>query len=120
MRTARTIALGWCLALTAVAGGAEPPAIASREADFFERRVRPVLVENCVSCHGPEKQKSGLRLDSRPALMKGSDSGPVVNPGDPDDSPLIEAVRRTGANPMPPKKTLRPEAVADLATWVKM
>lgn len=120
MRTARTIALGWCLALNAVAAAAEPPAVSSQAADFFERRVRPVLLENCVSCHGPEKQKSGLRLDSRPGLMKGSESGPVVNPGDPDDSALIEAVRRTGANPMPPKKTLRPEAVADLTTWVKM
>lgn len=120
MTTARAIAVGWCLALSALGAGPEPRAVTSREAEFFERRVRPILVENCVSCHGPEKQKSGLRLDSRPGMLKGSESGPVVTPGDPDDSVLIEAVRRTGANPMPPKKSLHPNAVADLTTWVKM
>src|SRR5262245_38445972 len=42
--------------------------------EFFEARVRPVLVERCVKCHGPRKQSSGLRLDSRPAILKGGDS----------------------------------------------
>jgi mono/diheme cytochrome c family protein len=120
MSTARAIAVGWCLALSAVGAGPEKTTVSPRDAEFFERRIRPILAENCVSCHGPEKQKSGLRLDSRPGMLKGSESGPVIMPGDPDDSPLIEAVRRTGANPMPPKKPLQPDAVSDLTTWVKM
>lgn len=120
MTTARAIAVGWCLALSAVGAGPEPRAASPRDTEFFERRIRPILVENCVSCHGPEKQKSGLRLDSRPGMLKGSESGPVVTLGDPDDSVLIEAVRRTGANPMPPKKPLPPDAVSDLTNWVKM
>ena len=43
--------------------------------EFFERRVRPVLLEHCVKCHGPKKQESGLRLDSREAVLRGGDSG---------------------------------------------
>ena len=64
--------------------------------------------------------KAGLRLDSLEALLKGSEAGPVVTPGDPDASPLIEAVRRSGPVKMPPKKVLDPKVVADLAEWVRM
>jgi hypothetical protein len=88
--------------------------------EFFEGRVRPVLAENCFACHGPEKQRSGLRLDSRTALLKGGDNGPAVVPGDPDSSPLIKAVRQAGSLKMPPKKKLAPQAVESLAAWVKM
>ncbi|MHC5540251.1 c-type cytochrome domain-containing protein, partial [Singulisphaera rosea] len=45
------------------------------QVEFFEKQIRPVLVERCQSCHGPEKQKGGLRLDSRAALLAGGDSG---------------------------------------------
>ena len=63
---------------------------------FFERRVRPLLVERCLKCHGPKKQESGLRLDSRAAILKGGDSGPAARLGLPGSSLLIEAVRRSG------------------------
>ena len=87
---------------------------------FFERRVRPVLVEHCLGCHGPKDPKAGLRLDSREAIMRGSEAGPVVTPGAPEESPLVEAVLRTGPVKMPPKKALDPQASADIATWVRM
>ncbi len=90
------------------------------QADFFERRIRPLLATNCLSCHGPNGTKAGLRLDSREAMLKGSDSGLVVTPGSPDESPLIEAVRRSGTVKMPPKKALGADAVADLEAWVRM
>jgi mono/diheme cytochrome c family protein len=112
--------LGLFLATAPAAGPEERPPVSPQAAEFFERRVRPVLVENCVSCHGPKMQKGGLRLDSSSGLLKGGDSGPIVTPGKPDDSPMIEAVRRIGAVKMPPKKPLGPDAVADLSTWVKM
>ena len=51
------------------------------EEEFFESKVRPVLANNCLGCHGPEKQKAGLRLDSRAAMMQGGDSGPAIEPG---------------------------------------
>ncbi len=72
-------------------------------ATFFEAKVRPVLVEQCASCHGAEKQSGGLRVDSRAAILEGGDLGPSVVPGDPDNSPLIQAIRHQGDNKMPPK-----------------
>ena len=89
---------------------------------FFEKNVRPVLAENCYSCHGPEKQKNGLRLDSRDAILNGSEYGKVVAPGDPDNSALIKAVRHAaGPEPMPSKKPqLAANQIDALAQWVKM
>jgi mono/diheme cytochrome c family protein len=92
---------------------------ASDSAAFFESKVRPLLIAQCHSCHGPEKQKGGLRLDSAASLHKGSDSGPVVVPGKPEQSPLIRAINYQADVKMPPKAKLRPEEIADLATWVK-
>src|SRR6185369_14611076 len=75
------------------AAAAEPSPEALRH---FENKVRPLLLNRCVKCHGPEKQKAKLRLDSAAALARGGESGPTVRPGDPDRSLLIQAVRRTG------------------------
>jgi hypothetical protein len=91
----------------------------AEEADFVERRVRPVLVEHCVGCHGPKKQMGGLRLDSPQAMLTGGDSGPALRPGD-DGSLLVRAVRQAGDLKMPPKKKLPPHAIDALAAWVKM
>ncbi len=87
-------------------------------ADLFEARVRPVLIGRCQRCHGPAKQQGGLRLDSRAAMLAGGDSGPAVEPGDPDASPLIEAIRHDGAIRMPPDGRLDDLVVADLVAWV--
>src|SRR5262245_21626870 len=59
---------------------------------FFENKVRPLLVENCFKCHGDKKPKAGLRLDSRAAILEGGDSGPAIVPGDPAKSLLVKAV----------------------------
>jgi cytochrome c553 len=92
---------------------------AEADAEFFEKHVRPVLVENCFSCHGPKRQQAGLRLDSRAAALKGNDAGPVLVPGEPDKSRLIHAVRYDGDPKMPPKGKLPAEAVEALTVWVK-
>src|SRR5262245_7327924 len=92
----------------------------AEQTEFFEKHIRPVLVENCLSCHGPKKQMSGLRLDSREAVLAGGDNGPAIRPGDPDRSPLIQAVRHQGERKMPPKKRLTAAQVQVLAAWVKM
>ena len=91
---------------------------AARE-DFFEAKVRPVLVDNCLECHGAEKHKGGLRLDVRAAMLKGGDTGPAVVPGKPEESPLIEAVRYEGDVRMPPKKRLKAEEITALTDWIK-
>lgn len=87
---------------------------------FFERRVRPLLIERCVECHGPKKQESGLRLDSRAAILKGGDSGPAARVRSPRSSLLIEAVRRTGDFEMPPDKPLQSAEVDALVRWVEL
>jgi mono/diheme cytochrome c family protein len=89
------------------------------QVEFFETSVRPILVEQCVNCHGPKKQRAGLRLDTAEGLKKGADDGPVVVAGDPDKSKLILSVRRKGDYAMPPDKPLSAEQVAVLETWVK-
>jgi len=95
--------------------------ISPQEAEFFEKSVRPVLADHCVKCHGPEKQKSELRLDSREAVIKGGDNGPVVVPGKPEESDLIKSIRHEGDSKMPEKEPKLPdEQIEALSTWVKM
>ncbi len=89
--------------------------------EFFEKNVRPVLVDHCQKCHGSSKQFAGLRLDSRQAMIAGGENGPVVVPGDPDQSPMIQAIRHDGDVRMPPRGGKLPEPAARALTdWVRM
>src|SRR5580700_7497751 len=108
--------VGGLIACAAIALAASP---APDSADFFESRIRPVLVNSCFTCH-TASQLGGLRLDSREAILKGGKSGAAMVPGDPDKSLLIEAVRQT--NPklkMPMGGKLKDQEIEDLAAWVK-
>jgi len=85
----------------------------------FVKNVRPLLEAKCVSCHGPEKQEGGLRLDSATAAAKGGELGPAVVPGDADRSLLVKAI--TFLDPdlqMPPKQKLSDREIAMLTEWV--
>ena len=57
--------------------------------DHFELHIRPLLIAQCIECHGPDRQESGLRLDSREGWMKGGERGPAITPGDPTVSLLF-------------------------------
>ena len=98
---------------------ADPPKPTAGQVEFFEKSVRPLLVEQCVGCHGAKKRQAGLRLDTAAGLKQGTDDGPAVVPGDPEKSKLILSVRRKGEYPMPPEKGLSAEQVAVLEAWVK-
>lgn len=105
---------GLCLLLL---GAFAAPACAD---DDFEKQVRPLFVQHCVSCHGPEKAKAGLRLDSKAGWQAGGDSGPAVVPGAPDKSLLIKALHGTdGLKLMPPKGKLSDREIAALTKWIK-
>ena len=91
----------------------ESPAMAE-----FENRVRPVLADRCLKCHGPRKQESNLRLDSRAAMMQGGDSGPAIVPGRPGESLLVKAIRHEGDLEMPPDSRLADDQVATLSRWI--
>ena len=94
--------------------------------EFFEKNVRPILIDRCYECHSAQKNssKGGLILDSRDGAYKGGDEGPSVIPGDLEKSLLIKAVRYTDPEfAMPPKKTggkLPDDKIAILEEWVKM
>ena len=75
-------------------------------AEYFELKVRPVLAAHCWECHGPTKQKSGLRLDSREAILKGGETGPALVAGKPESSLLVEAIGYEGSVQMPPRRKL--------------
>src|SRR5579885_1374446 len=91
----------------------------SADVDFFEKQVRPLLVEHCYQCHGNGKSKGELSLTSRASILKGGASGPAVRPNDPAGSLLIQAVRYEGETRMPPKKKLPDRAIAVLSEWVQ-
>ncbi|MFO0878165.1 MAG: PSD1 and planctomycete cytochrome C domain-containing protein [Gemmataceae bacterium] len=96
-----------------------PAAVCANPDDHFEKKVRPLLLSQCISCHGPEKVRGGLRLDSADGVAKGGDSGPVVRPGKPEESLLIRAVQHDGDLKMPPKGKLKDQEVRDLVVWVR-
>jgi cytochrome c553 len=104
------------------ARGAEPVAAGDDAAatDFFEKRVRPLLVEHCHECHGAKKQEAGLRLDSGAGIQKGGDTGPVLAPGDPENSLLVAAIRYDDEPKMPPEGKLADRDIETLVTWIKL
>src|SRR5262245_28134843 len=104
-----------CAASPGVAAG--PPTAADQE--FFERKVRPLLVERCHRCHSDKKQKGGLLLDRRASVLKGGDSGPALVAGQPDKSLLIQAVRYQHTQiHMPPTGKLPDAEINILEEWV--
>src|SRR3954464_9320863 len=115
----------WVLAFVLGAGALFAPARAETPdrtgIEFFETSIRPLLIENCYSCHGEKKQKGELRLDSKSAAMRGGELGAVILPGKPDESLLIKAVRYLDPDlSMPPKKKLSQKQIDDLTKWVAM
>ncbi len=96
-------------------------AVTPEEAEFFEKKVRPVLAEQCYKCHGPERQKAALRVDSRAAILKGTEDGPVIVEGKPEQSAFIKSIRHEGDSKMPEKADKLPdEQIANLTEWVRM
>lgn len=87
--------------------------------DHFRQKVWPLLDEACVRCHGPDKQKNDLRLDSREAVLKGGKGGPAVVVGNPKDSLLLQLVKHSDPERnMPPKKDLTAEQTSTLERWI--
>ena len=86
---------------------------------LFEGQIRPLLLEKCVKCHGDDKSESGLRLDSRAALMQGGDSGPAIVPGDPAKSLLVSALKHDGGIEMPPGTFLPGDQIAVVEKWIE-
>jgi cytochrome c553 len=89
---------------------------------FFESKIRPVLVQQCYSCHSQEKSEGELRVDTRETIRKGGDRGPAVVPGDPKSSWLLIAASHADEDlKMPPKaEKLSDSVLADIKKWIEM
>jgi len=92
---------------------------AADDDQFFEKKIRPVLIEHCFECHSGDANESGLRVDSLSALLTGGERGPAIVPGKPNESPFITAVRHDDTLQMPPTKKLPQSIIADLTRWVQ-
>ncbi len=106
------------LMLIATPAFAASPSPRAADVEFFETKIRPVLVEQCYSCHGEKKQSGELRLDSKAAIVKGGENGSPIVPGKAKDSLLVRAIKRQGDLKMPPKKPLPANVVADFEKWI--
>jgi hypothetical protein len=117
------VAIGLFVSLLNDIVRADEPATSftAEQIEFFETKVRPLLVERCFSCHSAkaEKLKAGLYMDSREALLKGGESGTAIVAGKPAESLLIDAVRYQSYE-MPPDGKLRDDEIASLVKWVEM
>jgi len=123
-RRALGFALGVGFAVVACCGTGRPagaetaPTVENLHQQFFESRVRPLLSTRCQECHGDGIAEAGLRLDSRKALIRGADSGPVVVPGKAAESRLLAVVRHADDIAMPPDGKLSDDEISVLETWI--
>ncbi|MCA9032072.1 MAG: DUF1549 domain-containing protein, partial [Planctomycetaceae bacterium] len=108
------------LATTSVAWCAENE-FSAEQLEYFEKQVRPLLVEHCFECHAGEKVKGGLSLQSRAATLKGGDTGPAVVPGDVKSGELLSALEYDPLGyQMPPAGKLSGKQIAVFRRWVEM
>ena len=103
------------IALGGTTQAAEPT---KPQLEFFEKTIRPLLTEKCHGCHGADKQKSGLRLDTKDGFLAGGESGPAFNADKPEDSLLLDAVRY-GRFQMPPDRKLADDEIKSIEQWLK-
>ena len=114
-------AVGLLVAPTFAASPADDAKTDAHGIEFFEAKIRPVLVEKCYSCHSADAKalRGGLLLDTKQGILTGGDSGPSIEPGKPDDSLLIQALKFEGFE-MPPSGKLSAQVIKDFEHWVKI
>lgn len=119
--TPALLSLSVLLSHSAIAQESKDGTFTQEQIDFFENRIRPLLVEHCYECHSGESKsiQAKLRLDGRQLAIQGGETGPAVTPGKPEESLLVSAVSWKGLE-MPPDRKLKDEQIADLTKWVQM
>ena len=109
-----------CSALVTFCVFAVPGQTKAQEADFFERKIRPLFAEHCYECHASDSNPvhASLKLDSPASVMKGGDTGPVVVPRDVESSLLVHTVRYDQDLQMPPAGRLSLQEIRDIEFWI--
>ena len=97
----------------------DKPVFSVDDLEFFESKIRPILVERCHECHAKDSPEGDLHLTSRATLMTGGEAGPAIVPHHPEQSLLIEAINYEGAYEMPPDSKLKKVEINLLTEWVK-
>lgn len=119
MRWIGTLALASLVAASGIAAAAETVADGH---EFFETKIRPVLVKQCYGCHSKEAKvrMGGLSLDTREGIRAGGQRGHAVVPFDAEASLLLDALRHDGALKMPPTGPLPDGIVQAFLEWIEM
>lgn len=115
-RTSISVAL---LGMSIAGLSLQSASLGADDTEFFEKKIRPVLIEHCFECHSGESKESGLQVDSLAALLTGGERGPAIVPGKPDESLLIQAVRHDDTLQMPATRKLPQSVIEDLSQWVR-
>ena len=106
-----------------MADAAPQTALAAGSPAFYTARVQPILQGNCYRCHAGLNHRGGLRMDTPVALLRGGKDGPVLIPGNPEQSLLVKLIRHQGPAsdpmPMPPKSKLSDADIATIEQWVR-
>jgi len=112
------------MAITVVAalGQADAAEADAEGIAFFEKNIRPVLANNCYQCHSTDARnlKGNLFLDSKQGMLNGGESGPIIVPGKPAESRLLQAIRQVGKLKMPPRDKLPGKVATNFAEWIRM
>ena len=91
----------------------------AKDAQFFEKRVAPILKRRCAGCHNSEMMDGGISVFDRASLLKGGPRGPAVVPGDPGRSVLVRAIRHDSEPQMPPGPKMPAREIKILIEWVR-
>ncbi len=114
------LASGLAISMHAACSALIAQELSPADVQFFEAKIRPVLVEHCLECHGPTMQEAGLRLDSAEGWRQGGDSGPAIVPGEPEQSRLYQAVRYDDPElQMPPDGKLPDGVIEAIRDWIR-
>lgn len=109
--------ISFTLGLMVFAG---PLSYADPDLEHFEKKIRPVLMDHCLQCHGPDRDDGGLKLDSKAGWQTGGFLGPAIEPGDPEQSVVGQLLKSPNSFPQHPKLSLTEDQKVDIAYWIKI
>lgn len=111
----------WLLFYVVAIDVAAADQFSERSIQFFEVKIRPLLVDNCIECHGPQRQEGDLRLDSREAILSGGSRGSAVTNIRMALGPLVDAISYKNDDlQMPPDGSLSDRQISDLRRWIRL